>query len=58
MARAVRDEDDGGPATERAKRLHQARVTNAVDTLRADGTLDALEKQWLSVLTEGVPTLK
>ena len=35
-----------------------ARVTNAVDTLRADGTLDALEKQWLSVLTEGVPTLK
>ncbi|MBG0719003.1 amino acid ABC transporter substrate-binding protein [Microbacterium sp. 2C] len=35
-----------------------ARVTNAVDTLRADGTLDALEKQWLSVLTEGVPQLK
>ena len=35
-----------------------ARVTNAVDTLRADGTLGALEKQWLSVLTEGVPQLK
>ena len=35
-----------------------ARVTNAVDTLRADGTLDALEKEWLSVLTEGVPQLK
>lgn len=35
-----------------------ARVSNAVDTLRADGTLDALEKEWLSVLTEGVPQLK
>ncbi len=35
-----------------------ARVSNAVDTLRADGTLDALEREWLSVLTEGVPQLK
>lgn len=33
-------------------------VTAAVDTLRENGTLDALEKKWLSVLTEGVPSLK
>lgn len=35
-----------------------SRVSHAVDTLREDGTLADLEKQWLSVLTEGVPTLK
>jgi len=35
-----------------------AKVSAAVDTLRENGTLDDLEKQWLSVLTEGVPQLK
>ena len=35
-----------------------ARVSEAVDTLRENGTLADLEKQWLSVLTEGVPQLK
>lgn len=35
-----------------------ARVSKAVDTLRENGTLADLEKQWLSVLTEGVPQLK
>lgn len=33
-------------------------VTAAVDTLRENGTLDDLETQWLSVLNDGVPTLK
>ncbi|GAA4060101.1 ABC transporter substrate-binding protein [Microbacterium laevaniformans] len=35
-----------------------AKVSAAVDTLRNNGTLDELKKQWLSVLTEGVPQLK
>lgn len=35
-----------------------AKVSAAVDTLRNSGTLDELKKQWLSVLTEGVPQLK
>ncbi len=35
-----------------------ARVTAAVDTLREDGTLDALEQKWLGVLTDGIPQLK
>ncbi|MET0735397.1 MAG: transporter substrate-binding domain-containing protein [Microbacterium sp.] len=33
-------------------------VTAAVDALREDGTLAALEEEWLSVLTEGVPALQ
>ncbi|WP_295774234.1 transporter substrate-binding domain-containing protein [uncultured Microbacterium sp.] len=35
-----------------------AKVSAAVDALRQNGTLDELKKQWLSVLTEGVPQLK
>lgn len=35
-----------------------AKVSAAVDTLLNNGTLDELKKQWLSVLTEGVPQLK
>lgn len=35
-----------------------AKVSAAVDALRNNGTLDELKKQWLSVLTEGVPQLK
>ncbi|WP_292831224.1 transporter substrate-binding domain-containing protein [Microbacterium sp.] len=35
-----------------------ASVTTAVDTLREDGTLDSLEKKWLSVFTDGVTRLK
>ncbi|EPD86817.1 hypothetical protein HMPREF1529_00346 [Microbacterium sp. oral taxon 186 str. F0373] len=35
-----------------------AKVSAAVDALRENGTLDELKKQWLSVLTEGVPQLK
>ena len=33
-------------------------VTAAVDALRENGTLAALEEEWLSVLTEGVPFLQ
>jgi polar amino acid transport system substrate-binding protein len=33
-------------------------VTAAVDELREDGTLAALEEEWLSVLSEGVPLLQ
>ena len=56
-AMVAREADEAyplGPASERPYLNHQL----LADTLRADGTLDALEKQWLSVLTEGVPTLK
>jgi len=35
-----------------------ASVTAAVDTLRDNGTLAALEETWLSVLTAGVPLLQ
>lgn len=35
-----------------------ARVSKAVDALRADGTLAALEQKWLGVLTDGIPQLK
>ncbi|MDT0141219.1 transporter substrate-binding domain-containing protein [Microbacterium sp. PRC9] len=35
-----------------------ADVTAAVDTLRENGTLDALEEEWLAVLSEGVPQLQ
>ncbi|GAA3030120.1 ABC transporter substrate-binding protein [Microbacterium dextranolyticum] len=35
-----------------------ARVSEAVDALRADGTLDDLKKTWLAVLTDGIPQLK
>lgn len=35
-----------------------ARVSEAVDALREDGTLEDLEETWLGVLTEGVPELK
>lgn len=33
-------------------------VTAAVDELREDGTLAALEEEWLSIFTEGVPLLQ
>ncbi|MBN9213761.1 MAG: ABC transporter substrate-binding protein [Microbacterium sp. SCN 70-200] len=32
-------------------------VTEAVDTLRENGTLDELEQEWLGVLTDGIPQL-
>lgn len=35
-----------------------AQVTAAVDELREDGTLAALEEEWLSIFTEGVPLLQ
>jgi polar amino acid transport system substrate-binding protein len=35
-----------------------ARVTEAVDALREEGTLADLENEWLSVLTAGAPLLK
>ncbi|MFT3798287.1 transporter substrate-binding domain-containing protein [Microbacterium sp.] len=35
-----------------------ARVSAAVDELRADGTLAALEEKWLSVFTDGVTQLQ
>ena len=34
-----------------------ASVTDAVDTLRENGTLDELEQEWLGVLTDGIPQL-
>lgn len=34
-----------------------ARVSEAVDALRADGTLDQLQQTWLAVLSEGIPQL-
>lgn len=34
-----------------------ARVSDAVDALRADGTLDQLQETWLAVLSEGIPQL-
>lgn len=34
------------------------RVSEAVDALREDGTLDDLEQTWLGVLTDGIPQLK
>lgn len=35
-----------------------ARVSEAVDALRADGTLDQLQQTWLAVLSEGIPQLR